>query len=57
MLRSKRRHDKAQDITEKLKEQYQTVTQIAREAGDDKNPCTDFCLLPNNEQRRNIHKN
>ena len=36
VLRSKRRHDKAQDITEKLKEQYQTVTQIAREAGDDK---------------------
>ena len=36
VLRSKQRHDKAQDITEKLKAQYQTVTQIAREACDDK---------------------
>ena len=36
MLRSKRRHDKVQDITEKSEEKYQTVTQIAREAGDDK---------------------
>ena len=37
VLRSKWRHDKEQDITEKLKEQPQTVTQIAIEAGDDKN--------------------
>ena len=34
VLRSKQKHNKAQNITEKLKAQYQTVTQIAREAGN-----------------------
>ena len=50
VLRSKQRHDKAQDITEKLKAQYQTVTQIAREACDDKKSV--YRLLSPPKQRK-----
>ena len=50
MLRSKLRHDKGQDITEKLKAQYQTVTQIASEACDDKKSV--YRLLSPPKQRK-----
>ena len=51
VLRSKQRHDKAQDIIEKLKAQYQTVTQIAREACEDKKSIYRL-LLPPKQQKK-----
>ena len=54
VLKSKQRHDKAQDITEKLKAQYQTVTQIAREACDDKKSVYRILSPPKQQKKGGI---